>query len=218
MAVTLGGSVASAAIVTAFLVWTPLAGPAAAIPTPAFGWPRAAGPAILLMLIGLLQWRLLRRGPGRTDAPAPVRRATVEAPAREESPAARKNRERRLFVHLLGRLQREGRLMDFLSEDLDDYEDAQIGAAVRSVHAGCRRVVDRLLAPRPVMAEAEETAVTLAADYDPKAITLSGRVGDTPPFAGVVRHPGWRAGRIDIPELSDETDPTIIAAAEVEVR
>src|SRR5207253_6846543 len=34
-------------------------------------------------------------------------------------------------VQLLAILQREGRLLDFLQEDVDGYADAQIGAAVR---------------------------------------------------------------------------------------
>ena len=93
----------------------------------------------------------------------------------------------------------------------------QIGAAVRSVHAGCRRTVDRLLAPRSVLAEPEEGRLTVAADYDTSAVTLTGRVTDHPPFEGIVRHSGWRAGRIEIPLLSDEADPAIIAPAQVEV-
>jgi hypothetical protein len=126
-------------------------------------------------------------------------------------------RETRLFVHLLTRLQREGRLMDFLAEDLERYDDAQIGAAARSVHAGCRRVVEKLLAPRPVMMEGEEASVTVDEHYDATALTLTGRVGDRPPFQGIVRHAGWRATRVDIPLLAEETDPAIIAPAEVEV-
>ena len=40
-------------------------------------------------------------------------------------------------VQILAALQREGRLIDFLEEDLSAYEDAQIGAAVRNIHQGC---------------------------------------------------------------------------------
>ncbi|MCD4755860.1 MAG: DUF2760 domain-containing protein, partial [Deltaproteobacteria bacterium] len=42
------------------------------------------------------------------------------------------------IVQTLGLLQREGRLIDFLQEDIEPYDDAQIGAAVREVHRGCR--------------------------------------------------------------------------------
>jgi hypothetical protein len=42
-------------------------------------------------------------------------------------------------VQMLALLQREGRLVDFVLENLTTYSDAQIGASVRDVHAGCRR-------------------------------------------------------------------------------
>jgi hypothetical protein len=171
------------------------------------------GGVIVLILVMILMWRAAR--PGRR-APAEGRPPDAfRAPA--EQRVAAETREARLFVHLLTRLQREGRLLDFLAEDLDAYDDAQIGAAARGVHAGCRRVVEKLLAPRPVMAEGEETPVTLDEDYDATSVTLTGRVGDHPPFQGIVRHAGWRATRIDIPLLSEKTDPAIIAPAEVEV-
>jgi hypothetical protein len=171
------------------------------------------GGGIVLILVMILMWRAAR----------PARRAPAEGrpPAASRAPAeqrvATETREARLFVHLLTRLQREGRLLDFLAEDIDAYDDAQIGAAARSVHAGCRRVVEKLLAPRPVMAEGEGGSVTVGEDYDAASVTLTGRVGDRPPFQGIVRHAGWRATRIDIPILAKETDPAIIAPAEVEV-
>ncbi|MBW1647144.1 MAG: DUF2760 domain-containing protein [Deltaproteobacteria bacterium] len=183
--------------------------------SPVFSLARAlslGGGIIVLILAVILAWRASRPARRRLPAgpPTPTSKDKLEDRADEA-------RETRLFVHLLARLQREGRLLDFLAEDLDAYDDAQIGAAARSVHAGCRRVVDKLLAPRPVMAEGEEASVTLDEHYDATAVTLTGRVGDKPPFQGIVRHAGWRATRIDIPVLAKETDPTIIAPAEVEV-
>src|SRR5271165_2556408 len=43
-------------------------------------------------------------------------------------------------VQMLGLLQRDGRLIDFLAEDVAAYPDAQLGAAVRSIHTSCRQV------------------------------------------------------------------------------
>ena len=47
-------------------------------------------------------------------------------------------------VQMLALLQREGRLIDFVLEDLTAYSDAQIEAAARDVHAGCHRVLERM--------------------------------------------------------------------------
>src|SRR6185503_15642844 len=45
-------------------------------------------------------------------------------------------------LQLLGLFQREARLVDFLREEIATYEDAAIGAAVRDIHKGCRKVLD----------------------------------------------------------------------------
>ena len=91
---------------------------------------------------GLLQWIVLKNTLSRlldTHPAASVRQA-VKTAKRTTSPAEEKKRDnadKRLFVHLFSVLQREGRLLDFLQEDLSAFDDAQIGAAVRSVHAHC---------------------------------------------------------------------------------
>ncbi len=180
-----------------------------------FSWPLQAAILAGALAVLVLAAILLRRA--APSEPMPAVKASPAPRVDPQARAAAQARETRLFVHLLKRLQREGRLMDFLAEDLEAYDDAQIGAAARSVHAGCRRVVEKLFAPKPVMAEAEDARVILGEDYDPAAITLTGRVGERPPFEGIVRHTGWRAASIEIPLLAEETDPAIIAPAEVEV-
>ncbi len=44
-------------------------------------------------------------------------------------------------LQLLGLLQREARFVDFIQEDVAPYTDAEIGAAARVVHEGCRKVL-----------------------------------------------------------------------------
>jgi hypothetical protein len=44
-------------------------------------------------------------------------------------------------LQLLGLLQREARFIDFIQEDVAAYADADIGAAARVVHEGCRKVL-----------------------------------------------------------------------------
>ncbi|MHB8876490.1 MAG: DUF2760 domain-containing protein, partial [Myxococcaceae bacterium] len=69
-----------------------------------------------------------------------------------------------LFV--LSMLQREGRLLDFLQEDIASHPDEAVGAAARVVHEGCRRVVSQYLSIEPVVQDAEGAAVTVPADFD----------------------------------------------------
>ncbi len=130
---------------------------------------------------------------------------------------AKNNNDRRLFLHLLSVFQREGRLMDFFSEDLNHYEDSQIGAAVRSIHESCNKVVDRAISPESVIGEKEGDQITIQHDFDPTTIKLTGNVTGEPPFKGIVRHRGWKAKRLEMPTLSSSQEPGIIAPAEVEI-
>jgi hypothetical protein len=118
---------------------------------------------------------------------------------------------------LLSLLQREGRLVDFLREDIDDYEDEDIGAAVRDIHRGCRKVIDEHLEIEAVMPGDEDDDVTIPKGFDAGEVKLIGEVEGDPPFKGVLKHHGWRATKIKLPTLSDGVDRNVLAAAEVEL-
>jgi len=120
-------------------------------------------------------------------------------------------------VQLLGLLQREGRLVDFLREDIQSYEDEQIGAAVRAIHESCRQVLNEHLTLEPVLSGNEGDDVTVPKDFDPSAIRLTGNVSGEPPFRGTLRHSGWRAKQVKLPSQPSGQDPKIVAPAEVEI-
>ena len=176
-----------------------------------------------LVFFGLLQWLVLKNTLARlldVKSAGPVRESVKPIKA-TESRAEREKRanvEKRLFVHLFSVLQREGRLMDFFQEDLAQYEDAQIGAAVRSVHENCNKTVKRYISPEPVMRQGEGETVEIEAGFDRQAIKLVGNVGSQPPFSGIVRHRGWQLRTIRLPELSEAQNPNLIAPAEIEIQ
>ena len=121
-------------------------------------------------------------------------------------------------LRVLAVLQRDGRLIDFLEEDVDAYTDAQIGAAVRDIHRGCRKALHEYLTIEPVMNASEEERVTVAADFDPAAIRLIGNVNGSPPFHGVLKHHGWRARAVQLPALpASKGDASVLSPAEVEI-
>ncbi len=124
---------------------------------------------------------------------------------------------KRYYLHLLSVLQREGRLIDFFAEDLSLYEDAQIGAAVRSIQDNCKNSLNKQLNPKPVMDATEGDTISVPADFDANTLKLTGNVTGEPPFKGILRHKGWRAARLELPTLSMVKDPSVLAPAEVEV-
>lgn len=119
-------------------------------------------------------------------------------------------------LQLLGLLQREARLVDFLAEDVRPFSDEQVGAAARPVHEQCRQALDRVLKLAPVIDGVEGTYTRLPADS--KAVKLLGKV---PPQGtaegGMLRHRGWRAERVNLPPIARGEDAAILAPAEIEV-
>ncbi len=71
---------------------------------------------------------------------------------------------------------------------------------------------------RPVMEQAEGDAVQVPAGSDAGRVRLVGNVTGQPPFKGTLRHAGWEASKVQLPEWSG-TEPSarMIAPAEVEI-
>ncbi len=118
---------------------------------------------------------------------------------------------------LLTLLQREGRLIDFLRESLDAYDDATVGVAFRSIHRDCRKVLDAHVKVEPVMPGQEDEAVSLPRGFDPAEVRVIGNALGDPPWKGVLVHHGWRVVEAKLPILAGEVDRHVIAPAEVKL-
>jgi hypothetical protein len=118
-------------------------------------------------------------------------------------------------LQLLALFQREGRLVDFLEEDVASFSDADIGAAARVVHTGCRKALREHVKLEPIRTEEEGAKVTL--QTNPAEVKLTGNVQGSGPYAGTLRHRGWRATDIKLPTAVAGHDARIVAQAEVEL-
>jgi Domain of unknown function (DUF2760) len=118
---------------------------------------------------------------------------------------------------LLALLQREGRLVDFLKQDVASFSDADVGAAARVVHEGCRKALGTHAEIEPIRSEEEGASVTLEAGFDAEGVKLVGNVSGSAPYRGVLRHRGWRATRFELPALIAGHDARVLAPAEVEL-
>lgn len=141
-------------------------------------------------------------------APSASRLKEVERPATETLDRA---------VQMLALLQRDGRLIDFLAENISAYPDAQIGTAVRTIHNNCRQVLDQYLKLEPILNSEEDQPVTVPGGFDPAAIKLIGNVTGEPPVRGVLRHRGWRVKELNLPPLPLGAGRMVVAPAEVEL-
>ena len=149
--------------------------------------------------------------------PTPAAAAPVAAPEPPAAPATPKTADTTAALQLLSLLQREARLVDFVQEDIAAYSDAEIGAAARVVHEGCRKVLREHVSLTPVRAENEGSRLTLPAGFDASAVRLTGNVVGQAPFTGTLTHRGWRATEVRLPQLAEGHDAQIVAQAEVEL-
>lgn len=139
------------------------------------------------------------------------------APAAPPKPAAPEIKPADGALQLLGMLQREARVLDFFMEDIAPYSDEQVGAAARDVHQHTREVLVRHFAPAPVI-DAVEGSPATPPDGNPALVKYVGNVPATgKPSGGVLRHRGWRATAVKLPQLNSRTDLAVLAPAEIEV-
>jgi len=120
-------------------------------------------------------------------------------------------------LFFLGLLQREGRLIDFLQEDIAGASDADLGAASRVVHSGCKKVLTQYLAIAPVVTEGEGATITVPQGFDASRFRLTGNVTGQGPWKGSLKHHGWACTKIDLPKVPTTVDVKVIAPAEVEL-
>ena len=151
----------------------------------------------------------LIRGAASAPDPKPVVPAPEPPPLRETSTDS--------ALQLLGLLQQEGRLVDFLQEDVSAYSDADIGGAARVVHEGCRKTLFEHLSVEPVRSEDEGVRITIAAGFNASDVRLTGNVVGQPPFSGTLMHRGWRVSSVNLPKLAKAHAVQVLAPAEVEL-
>jgi hypothetical protein len=120
-------------------------------------------------------------------------------------------------VQMLALLQRDGRLIDFLAEDISAYPDAQLGAAVRTIHEACRQVLEHYVKLEPILNSEEDQPVTVKAGFDLAAIKFIGNVAGELPVRGMLRHKGWRVKEVNLPSLPQGAGRMVVAPAEVEL-
>lgn len=143
---------------------------------------------------------------------APASKSAAAAAAQPAKPAGPKPSDGAL--QFLGILQRDSRLVDFVMEDISQYADDQIGAAVRDLHDQCRDSIKRYVTLQPVIDGVEGTFAK-APTTDANVVKFVGNVPAKPPSGGTLRHKGWRAAQVNLPATPQDT--TIIAPAEIEI-
>src|SRR5688572_25614036 len=144
-----------------------------------------------------------------------VAKQPAQTPAKPTTPKPARSEA----ITLLAALQREGRFVDFLKEELTGFSDAQIGAVARDLHRDCSKVVERMFAIKPLLTEAEGAIVEVPAGFDAGRYRLVGNVGGSAPFRGSLAHHGWEATACELPVwVGSAAAARVVAPVEVEVK
>jgi hypothetical protein len=169
--------------------------------------------------------RGLSLGEDATDAPpkslpiadpALPKSVPQAAPPSELNERALVDARREGALIVLGGLQRDGRFIDFLQQDVDAFSDAEIGTAARVVHAGCKKRIASMMTFSALREEEEGARVSVDPSID-AGVKLVGNVRGNPPFSGVLLHRGWRASEVKVSAPVKGHDTTILGEAEVEL-
>lgn len=126
----------------------------------------------------------------------------------------KKQSEDRSHLRLLYILQKNGRLIDFLKEDISSFSDEEVGAAVRKIHAESRKALEESVCLRPLFPDDEGSEVIVPEGYDRAHIKVTGKVKGSAPYKGILRHKGWKAERAELEGIGSR----VVCPAEVEIR
>ena len=134
-----------------------------------------------------------------------------------ETVSTLKQTDQESALQLLAILQKEGRLIDFINEDVSAFSDDQVAAAARVVHAGVKKALQQHMSFDPVSETPEGNSINLPADFDKNAYRLTGNITGSGPYKGTLIHKGWKVADLSLPQLADGIDLFVVAAAEVEL-
>ncbi len=173
---------------------------------------------LVIISLTLALWLVLKGLTAKDYMPA----IEEEKPEPESVPVAApapKNTAEAEVVAVLSALQNKGRLVDFLMDDISKYSDAQVGAAARVVHQGCKSAFDEMFTIESVSDAKEGSTVTVPADAG-ESYRLSGNVSGEGTQSGKLVHKGWKATRVNLPRVIKVEDGVLppIAPAQVEVK
>ena len=173
--------------------------------------------AFLIALVVLILSLAAGRKSGATPGPAPSA-VPVPAPAAILPPLAAANQAEAEVVAFFALLQEKGRFVDFLMEDITSYDDAQVGAAARVIHQGCRQVLQENFNVSAISESEEGSQVTVPAGYAGDQFRIVGKLSGDPPFTGTLIHKGWKTEFVKLPRIAKTEHLPPIAPAEVELK
>jgi Domain of unknown function (DUF2760) len=175
-----------------------------------------AGLGLVLALIVLILALIDRNSEAISDSTQTQTPAPAPVPIHPPEPV--ENKAEAEIVAFFALLQEKGRLVDFLMEDITPYEDAEVGAAARVIHQGCRQVLEEYFKISAISDAQEGAQITVPAGYAADQYRIIGKLVGEPPFTGTLLHKGWKTEFVKLPRIVRTERLPSIAPAEVELK
>lgn len=127
-------------------------------------------------------------------------------------------------VNLLGLLQKQGRFLDFVMNDITQYSDQQVSTASRIVHQGCSKVLKEYFDIQPVFNDPEGSSIQLSSSTNPRYYRMLGQDNEissqSAPDSAYLLHKGWQTLSVNLPKRvkADQAAKRLISPAELEIR
>jgi hypothetical protein len=120
-------------------------------------------------------------------------------------------------LRLLTMMQSCSRFIDFIKEDISQFSDAEVGSVARDIHKNCSKLLEDVVAIRPISKSEEGIELDIEKGFDPQEISLIGNVKGYGPYKGILRHPGWKASKLSLSLCNQDLKKEILQPLEVEV-
>ncbi|MDD9952510.1 MAG: DUF2760 domain-containing protein [Zetaproteobacteria bacterium] len=143
--------------------------------------------------------------------------------AQLEQQAAQQGATELPALQLLSLLQHNGRLIDFVMEDITGIEDQQVVAAARVVHAGCREVLCKYVEIHPLRDEEEGQSIVAPQEEVDRTVEIMGEHDLAATTTATLLHRGWKSHGIHLPTLTADRqqfmlETQVLYPAQAEVR
>lgn len=125
-------------------------------------------------------------------------------PSSDEKPNDNEGSDKEL-IRFLTLLQKEGRLLDFLMQDISSFDDRQISTAARYVHSHCSQLIKESFEIQAVHPSKEGSPITI---LDENLDQYSFIDSNKPLTEGILLHRGWKANKVALPP-NDEPEKSI---------
>ncbi len=144
-------------------------------------------------------------------------KARLEPPRKSEPDVDKTAMRESGAAALLQLLQQEARFVDFVSEDISELPDDQVGGVCRLIHTDLKKVFEKYLKVERVLDGVEGERIQVGEAIQRFEYRLSSGKDVHPPFEATLNHRGWVLKSANLPRRESPDAQKVLMPAEMEM-